>query len=244
MSSYSTRLPDDRTVRARVRDAAIELVAESGLEALTARAVATRASVSPGSVINNFGSMDGLRQACDEYLLAVIRVEKERAMATGASFDAVGALRGSAQSSASLVGYLAAVLTEDSPAVAHLVDSMVEDALGYIAVGVESGMLIPTEDPRGRAVIMTLSGLGSLVMHRHLTRLLGVDLTAHHTDPSALAAYMRPLYELYTNGLFTKEFGTQATAAMADLLPGAGTAPSAPPQTLPARPPARKESDD
>ncbi len=211
-----------------MRDAAIELVAESGLEALTARAVATRAGVSPGSVINNFGSMEGLRQACDEYVVAVIRAEKARAMATGASFDAVGALRDSAHGSNSLVGYLAAVLTEDSPAVAHLVDSMVQDALGYIAVGVESGMLTPTEDPRGRAVVMTLSGLGSLVMHRHLTRLLGVDLTAHHPDPSALAAYMRPLYEFYTDGLFTQEFGTRAIAAMDDLLPGAGTAPSAP----------------
>ncbi len=212
-----------------MRDAAVELVARSGPDALTARAVASRAGVSPGSVINNFGSMDGLRQACDEYVVAVIRAEKERAMAAGASFDAVGALRDSAQGSMPLVGYLAAVLHEDSPAVAHLVDSMVEDAEGYIAAGVESGMLTPTDDPRGRAVVMTLSGLGSLVMHRHLNRLLGVDLTAYHPDPGDLGAYMRPLYEFYAQGVFTKEFGARATAAMADLMPGAGTAPSTPP---------------
>ena len=63
MRSVSSGSPDDRTVRARVRDAAIDLIAAGGVEALTARAVAERAGVSPGSVIHNFGSMEGLRRA-------------------------------------------------------------------------------------------------------------------------------------------------------------------------------------
>ena len=227
MRFFDAGTPDDRTVRARGRDAGIELVAAGGVEALTARAVAECAGVSPSSVINNFGSMEGLRQACDEHVVALIRQGKTQAMSAGTSFDVVGALRDSDMGP--LAAYLAAVLTEDSPAVAHLVDEMVEDALTYSATGVQTGMLRPTEEPRGRAVILTLIGLGTLVMHRHLSRLLGVDLTVTSAGPEALAAYVRPLYELYSGGLFTDEFSTRATAALGDLSPHHGGASADPP---------------
>ena len=211
-------VPDDRTVRARLRDEAIELVAVRGLDALTARAVADRAGVSAASVINNFGSMAGLRAACDDHVAAVIRAEKMKAMSTGISFDVVGALRDAEVGP--LAAYLAAVLAEDSPAVAHLIDEMVDDAQAYLESGVASGMIRPSADPRGRAVVMTLSSLGSLVMHRHLARLLGVDLTAQGSDPLALAPYVAPTYELYAGGLFTDEFSQRANIAIDELHAG------------------------
>ena len=211
-------VPDDRTVRARLRDEAIELVAVRGLDALTARAVADRAGVSAASVINNFGSMAGLRAACDDHVAAVIRAEKMKAMSTGISFDVVGALRDAEVGP--LAAYLAAVLAEDSPAVAHLIDEMVDDAQAYLESGVASGMIRPSADPRGRAVVLTLSSLGSLVMHRHLARLLGVDLTAQGSDPSSLAPYVAPTYELYAGGLFTDEFSQRADIAIDELPAG------------------------
>lgn len=211
-------MSDDRTVRARLRDEAIELVAVRGLDALTARAVADRAGVSAASVINNFGSMAGLRAACDDHVAAIIRAEKMKAMSAGVSFDVVEALRDAEVGP--LAAYLAAVLAEDSPAVAHLVDEMVDDAQAYLEAGVASGMIRPSADPRGRAVVMTLSSLGSLVMHRHLTRLLGVDLTAQGSEPSALAPYVAPTYELYADGLFTDEFSRRASLAIDELRAG------------------------
>ncbi len=62
-------------------------------------------------------------------------------------------------------------------------------------------------------------------MHRHLSRLLGVDLTATGAGPESLAPYIRPLYELYAGGLFTEEFSARATAAMGDLARGQPGAP-------------------
>ncbi|MGB7981994.1 MAG: TetR family transcriptional regulator [Candidatus Nanopelagicales bacterium] len=215
MRSARPLRPEDRTVRARIRDAAIELVATDGLAALTARRVAHRAGVSPGSVIHHFESMAGLREACDDHVAANISDQKLRAMSAGAALDVVGTLRES--EAGDLLGYLTAVLAEDSPAVGRLVDEMVSDALAYIQAGVDSGMIKPTDDPRGRAVVVMLSSLGSLVMHRHLRRLLGVDLTAQGTDPAALAPYLTPTYELYAQGLFTPAFSAQATCALADL---------------------------
>jgi hypothetical protein len=146
---------------------------------------------------------------------SVIRVRKTEAMTSGGSLDLVAALREA--DGGSLIRYLTAVLAEDSPAVAHLVDELVADSADYLEAGVEAGSIRPSRDPHARAVVLTLSSLGSLVMHRHLTRLLGVDLTAAEPDPGPLSAYAGPLYELYTHGLFTPEFGERATAALAAL---------------------------
>jgi AcrR family transcriptional regulator len=162
---------DERSTAARIRDAAIECFATEGIRGTTARKVAALADVSPGSVINHFGSMDGLRQACDRHLLAVTRDRKQKAMAEGPNFDILAAIR--VEGHPQLLAYLAAVLTDDAPGVSELVDGMVADAEIYLAQGVESGMLRPSADPHGRAVIMVLWNLGLLVLHRHLDRLLG-----------------------------------------------------------------------
>lgn len=207
---------EERSTAAQIRDAAIECFATEGINGTTARKVAALAGVSPGSVINHFGSMEGLRRACDHHLLTVTRDRKQEAMAAGPNFDILSALR--VEGNPHLLAYLAAVLTDDSPAVAELVDGMVSDAEVYLAQGVESGMLKPSADPHGRAVIMVLWNLGLLVMHHHLNRLLGADLVDPDFGSSpAIANYLAPIMELYGDGVFTAEFMENARTAMAGL---------------------------
>jgi AcrR family transcriptional regulator len=190
-----------------MRDAAIELVATDGVDALTARAVAEAAGVSAGLVIHHFGSMDGLRAACDEHIAAAIREQKSSVLRSGPGLDVMAMLRDAR--TARLVGYVAAVLAEDSPAVSGLVDDLVADAEQYLDEGVRSGMLRHSSDPRGRAVVLTLWGLSTLVMHRHVHRLLGVDLTDPDLDPTtALVPYLRPVLELFSAGLYTEAMAT------------------------------------
>ena len=204
---------DDRTTAARIRDAAIECFAAYGVAGTTARKVAETAGVSPGLVIHHFGSMDGLRAACDKYVAAAIQHHKQELMTAGPNLDVLAALR--RPGLGPLMGYLARVLADDSPEVAELVDGLVDDAEGYIEQGVESGMIKPSDEPRSRAVVLTIWGLGALVLHEHLERLLGVDLT----DPNVLkspsiAAYAAPIYELYGEGLFTETFSVHAIDAL------------------------------
>lgn len=196
----------------RIRDAAIEVVAEQGPASLTARRVAQRAGVSPALVIHHYSSMDELRRACDEYVAATIRSLKSEAMAAGPELDPLAAIRRA--DPGPLAGYLAAVLTEDTPAVAALVDELVDDAQGYIGQGVASGLLQPSADPRGRAVILTMWNLGLLVLHRHLARLIGVDPTSpdYATSP-ATANLVGPLFEIYGQGLLTPQAAAQTAAA-------------------------------
>lgn len=204
---------DDRSSKARIRDAAIRCIAEEGTAALTARKVADAASVSPGLVIHHFGSMDALRTACDEYVTEVIRNYKSKALSSGPNLDILEALRST--EFGPLLAYVARVITDDSPTVNKLIDDLIDDAEGYIQKGVDSGMLEPSSNPRGRAVVLTLWGLGGLVLHEHMNRLLSVDLTDPDllTSPN-LVAYAGPVYEIYGRGIFTETFATHTTEAM------------------------------
>lgn len=206
----------DRTAKARIRDAAISCIAEHGVADTTARKVAEIAGVSPGLVIHHFGSMEALREACDDYVADTIRASKEKAMAEGPNLDVLAALR--EVGSEPFGAYLAEVLVEDSPAVVRLVDELVADAEQYLQQGVDAGMIRPTSNPRARAVTLMIWGLGTFVLHRHVERLLGVDLT----DPAAMrsptfAAYAAPVYELYGNGFLTDAAAANMQAAIAGI---------------------------
>ncbi len=203
---------DDRTTRARIRDAAIECFAEHGVARTTARKVADSAGVSPGSIIHHFESMEGLRVACDQHVAAVIRRQKQEAMSAGTGIDVLAALREA--NIGWVAGYLAQVLAEDSPAVALIVDDLVADAEGYLQQGVEAGLVRRTANPRGRAAVATVWSLGALVLHRHLDRMLGVDLT----DPgvgtdTAIASYAGPAFEILGGGIFTRDYAAHIQSA-------------------------------
>jgi AcrR family transcriptional regulator len=192
---------DDRTAKARIRDAAIDCIAEHGVAGTTARKVAALAGVSPGLVIHHFDSMDGLRLACDQYVVGAIRERKEAAAAAGPAFDVLASLR--TGNIGQLGRYLARVLVDDSPAVTRLVDDLVADAEDYMQRFVEAGMARPSDDPRARAAVLMIWGLGALVLHDHVQRLLGVDLTDRNVDAATLAGYARPAYEILGGGMLT-----------------------------------------
>ncbi|MDY7106627.1 MAG: TetR family transcriptional regulator [Actinomycetota bacterium] len=186
-------VPDDRTTRARIRDAAIACFAETGVPATTVRTVANAAGVSPGLVIHHFGSKDGLRVACDRHVAAMIREAKREAVARGMGpgSDPLAQLR-ARDDAVPLLAYLARTVIDGTPEVAALIDEMVEDAVGYIGDAVEQGLMTPSDDPRGRAVVLTVWSLGGLVLHEHIGRLMGVDMLG---PASGLVGYMLPAAE-------------------------------------------------
>jgi AcrR family transcriptional regulator len=205
---------DDRTAQARIRDAALVRFAADGVAATSVRAIAADADVSPALVIHHFGSKDALRHACDKYVAAVTRERKREAMLAGSTFDPVAALRDH-NDSGPLLRYLARTLVDGSPHVAELVDELVADAAAYMAEGVAAGTLRPTAHGYGRAAVLTLWSLGALVLHEHIERLLGVDLTAE-LDVRTAAAYVLPALDVLGHGVMTEEWTAQIQAAFAD----------------------------
>jgi AcrR family transcriptional regulator len=58
----------------RLRDAAIARFGRDGF-AVGLRAIAAHAGVTAALIVHHFGSKEGLRRACDEHVLAVVRAE-------------------------------------------------------------------------------------------------------------------------------------------------------------------------
>lgn len=188
---------DDRSTAARIRDAAITAFADHGVAGTSVRAIAGAADVSPALVMHHFGSKDRLRQACDRHVAARIREAKEQAVAEGAALDPVGQIR-AYEDGLPLLRYLARTLGDGSPHVAALVDEMVADAHAYTEQAVATGLMRPSEDPRGRAAVLTLWSLGAVVLHEHVRRVLGADLTGAPTD---MAPYAVPAAEILGRGV-------------------------------------------
>jgi AcrR family transcriptional regulator len=207
----ATVAPEDgRSARARIRDAAITCFAEAGVAATPVRTIAAEAGVSPALVIHHFGSKDALRVACDQHVAALVRRHKQAAVRAGPGLDPVAALRQQA-TGPPLLAYLARTLVDGSPHVADLIDELVADAVEYSAEGEASGLLRPTDDPHGRAAVLTLWSLGALVLHEHVRRLLGSDLTG---DPAEATSYLRPAADILGRGAITEAAYERMRAAL------------------------------
>ena len=205
---------DDRTTAARIRDAAFVTVAEAGFRAATVRAIAERAGVSPALVIHHYGSKQRLREACDAFVTGFVRERKVEAMKAGPGLDPLALLRDD-DDRLPLLAYLARALQDGSPAVAALVDEMVADAEAVLAAGVESGTVRPLHHPRGVAAVLTLWSLGALVLHEHVQRILGADLTGPMSSAALSAGYTVPAMEILTHGLIAPGMYERLAAASA-----------------------------
>ena len=169
------------------------------MKATSVRAIAEQAGVSPPLVIHHYGSKEKLREACDDRVLAFIRESKAETMRAGLGGPPIQVDTRVAQARPAL-RYLARTLSEGSPRLDEFVDDLVEDAVGYTAQGVETGLVLPSANPRARVVILTLWSLGALVLHEHMQRLLGEDLIGEGSTD----LYTQTMLELFSEGLLTE----------------------------------------
>lgn len=172
---------DDLTARARIREAALAEFGSRGIAGATIRGIAGRAGVSPALVQHHFGTKDGLRAACDAHVLEYFRAET----AAGLDEGRVGEpafLAAVYASSPPVLRYLARALVDGSPAAATVFDEMVKLTERYLVD--RPGLA----DARTRAIVYTGMRLGGLVLHEHLSRLLGVNLLSSDAGPRVARA--------------------------------------------------------
>ncbi|MFD0662541.1 TetR/AcrR family transcriptional regulator [Thermocatellispora tengchongensis] len=105
--------PEDLTARARIRDAALQHFGRFGYERATLRGIAETAGVSPGLVRHHFGSKQGLREACDEYLIKVMHQANEQ-IRTGLDVGALRPVLATRAAVAPYQAYIARALAEGS----------------------------------------------------------------------------------------------------------------------------------
>lgn len=188
----------DLTTVARIRDAAIDQFGSRGFDT-GVRAIAEAAGVSPALIIHHFGSKEGLRKACDDYIAAEIRSEKSQALQ---SSDAATWLAQIAEieSFAPMMAYLVRSMQTGGELGKALWRTMVTNTEAYLADGVRAGTIKPSRDPAARAKFLAMVGGGAFLLYLQL-----------HDNPTDLRAVLHdysrdmvlPALELYTEGLLT-----------------------------------------
>jgi AcrR family transcriptional regulator len=188
----------DMTAAARIRDAAIEQFGQHGFD-VGLRAIAEAAGVSAPLVIHHFGSKEGLRKACDDYIAEEVRDAKSESLR---SADPATWFRQMAEieTYAPMMVYLVRSMQSGSELAKTFWQRMIEDAEEYIDEGVRAGTLKPSRDPKARAKFLALSGGGGLLLYLQM-----------HDNPTDMAAVLHdygeemvlPALEVYTHGLMS-----------------------------------------
>jgi TetR/AcrR family transcriptional regulator, regulator of cefoperazone and chloramphenicol sensitivity len=164
----------DLTARARIRDAAMRLFADHGGKATTIRAVAEQAGVAPGLVSHHFGSKQGLRDACDTYVMDYLRQIIKQGI--GEQEVADPAYLGTVyQGAAEVLRYVARALVDDSAAAATMFDNFVALTEEYLATLHGGASQSEQSDLRTQAAVLVAMRLGVWVLHPHLLRVLDAE---------------------------------------------------------------------
>jgi TetR/AcrR family transcriptional regulator, regulator of cefoperazone and chloramphenicol sensitivity len=205
------RSVDDLTAVARIRDAAIEQFGQQGF-GVGLRSIAEAAGVSAALVIHHFGSKDGLRKACDDYVAEEIRSDKSEAMRSadpGTWFAAMAEI----EEYASMMAYLVRSMQTGGELAKTLWRNMIDNAESYLDEGVSTGILKASRNPAARARYLAITGGGGLLLYIQM-----------HETPTDLRAVLRdyardmvlPALELYTDGLMTDSTMYDAFLAQAE----------------------------
>jgi TetR/AcrR family transcriptional regulator, regulator of cefoperazone and chloramphenicol sensitivity len=200
---------EDLTARARIRDAALRLFAERGIEGATIRDIAKAAGVSPGLVRYHFGSKEGLRDACDAHALERLVGIKERAVLDGQIANR-RFLPSVHPTVLLLTRYLARSLVDGSPAAAKMFDDLVELTEQWIARH-HPGI---TADRKAYAAVLCAMQIGMLTLHDTLSRVLGADIL----EPEGHLRLSKAAVDFYSHPLLSPELAAQAHAAYDRLL--------------------------
>ncbi|MET0474090.1 MAG: TetR family transcriptional regulator [Mycobacterium sp.] len=192
------RSADDLTTTARIREAAIQQFGEHGFD-VGLRVIAKAAGVSAALVIHHFGSKDGLRKACDDFVAESVRTSKSETIRSSDPASWFAQLA-EIESFAPSMAYLVRSMQSGGELAKSLWRNMIDNAEQYIDEGVRAGTIRPSADPKARARYLAITGGGGFLLY----------LQMHH-DPTDLRAVLHdyaqdmvlPALEVYTKGLMT-----------------------------------------
>ncbi|MBI2702723.1 MAG: TetR/AcrR family transcriptional regulator [Mycobacterium sp.] len=188
----------DLTAVARIRDAAIEQFGEHGF-GVGLRSIAEAAGVSAALVIHHFGSKDGLRKACDEFVAEEIRTGKSAAMRSNDPATWLSQMA-EVESYAPLMAYLVRSMVSGGELAKMLWQRMIDNAEAYLQEGVQAGTVKSSRDPKARAKYLGITNGGGFLLYLQM-----------HETPTDLRAVLRdyardmvlPALEIYSQGLLT-----------------------------------------
>src|SRR5699024_5757925 len=129
----------DLHAKARIRNAAIALFGARGFD-VSVRTIAAQAGVSPALVLHHFGSKAGLREACDEHVLATVLQVKTEAIGAGGVESMLRQLD-SLEEFAGIADYVVAALAAGGVLARRLVEELTDVTARVLREGVRAGTI-------------------------------------------------------------------------------------------------------
>jgi len=202
---------DDRSTPARIRDAAIRHVGEHGWERTTSREIAAEAGVPVGLVNYHFGSKDGLRQACDDWVVDVILANKSILLSASSPLGRIDGYLDEHPELRPLNNYIGRSMRSGGPLAEHLFESMVATTQEMFAAAADAGTFRRFDDPYAAAVILVAYGIGASIYAPTIARLLGGKDVL---DGETYAKYGRTTMDIFSQPLIIDEQLRQTFAEM------------------------------
>jgi AcrR family transcriptional regulator len=194
--------PADLAPRARIREAALRLYAEHGLQATSIRMVADEAGMSPGAVMHHFKSKDVLAEAVQHAVIAKIRqvvsevgLDAPPPVATRERRQAFDQL---VSDNPAIAGYLRRVILDGGPAGLALFTEGFELVRSEMQALVEAQVARPLPDPEVGLVLYRAVHLAHIVFGPLVEQMLGLSLS----DPVVLARFRDAAVDLLTHPVF------------------------------------------
>lgn len=195
---YMRSASDDLTARARIRDAAVAAFARDGYDGASMRGIAKEAGVSAALIVHHFGDKNALRTECDDHVVGVF-IDEEHDLIQAPTRDRIRTALHDLERYGPYVDYLSRMLVDGSPAADRLFDSILSMTRDVLDEQRAQGMLEPMSDPEMTTLLVTLIGLGPVVMRSQISRALGTD----QLSPSGLIRTTLPTLELLTHGIYS-----------------------------------------
>ena len=194
--------PADLAPRARIREAALRLYAEHGLQATSIRMVADEAGLSPGAVMHHFKSKDVLAEAVQHAVIAKIRqvvsevgLDAPPPVATRERRQAFDQL---VSDNPAIAGYLRRVILDGGPAGVALFTEGFELVRSEMQALVDAQIARPLPDPDIGLVLYRAVHLAHIVFGPLVEQMLGLSLS----DPAVLERFRDAAVDLLTHPLF------------------------------------------
>lgn len=208
----STVKDDDRTARARIRDAALFCFARDGFSA-PLRVIASEAGVSVPLITHHYGTKETLRQVCDDWVLAEYTKEKMSAIANPAAVaDALGRM----PDMSILAVYMVRCFLDTGPSAKIFFDRFLDRLREVMTASAEAGIVNPALCDEQTLHVIASQSLGNMLVEFALNPPKDPrDFAGAVFTPEVIGVHMElhrqpfftdsPLVDAYFDQLRTKE---------------------------------------
>ena len=152
--------PDDRTARARIRDAALLCFAREGFST-PLRVIAREAGVSVPLITHHYGTKEVLRQTCDDWVMD--RFLELKLLAITQPDSVKGSLANTASSSV-LTVYMVRSFLDATSSARSFFDRFVDHLRTIMDTAQAAGIVNPSADEEERIHVLATQSLGGLLV--------------------------------------------------------------------------------